>query len=86
MHPDESGVSGNDRGIGRLEDLLRPMRNDLEEVARDLGDALLKVGGAVKKLGETDLRELMRRSPLAALSLAAGIGVLAGLFLWARRR
>ena len=86
MQPDESAVSGSDRGIGQLEDLLTPVRDGLEEAARDLGEALTKAGGAVRKLREIDVGELMRRSPLAALSVAAGIGVLAGLCLWARRK
>jgi ElaB/YqjD/DUF883 family membrane-anchored ribosome-binding protein len=86
MQPDESSVSGNDAGMGRLEDVLTPVRDDLEEAGRELGDALIKAGGAVRRLREIDVGELMRRSPVAALSVAAGIGVLAGLCLWARRR
>jgi ElaB/YqjD/DUF883 family membrane-anchored ribosome-binding protein len=86
MQPDESSVSGNDAGMGRLEDVLTPVRDDLEEAARELGDALIKAGGAVRRLREIDVGELMRRSPVAALSVAAGIGVLAGLCLWARRK
>jgi hypothetical protein len=86
MQPDESGAPSDDRGMGQLEHLLTPVRDDLEEAARELGDALNKAGGAVRKLRELDVGELIRRSPVAALSVAAGIGVLAGLCLWARRK
>jgi hypothetical protein len=86
MRPDESTVSGNDRGADRIDDLLTPVRDDLEKAAQDLGDAFLKARGAVRKLGEIDLGELMKRFPLAALIGAAGFGVLAGFFLWTRRR
>jgi hypothetical protein len=86
MQPDESAGPGTDQGISQLEDLLAPVRDGLEEAARELGDALGKAGGAVRKLREIDVGELIRRSPVAALSAAAGIGVLAGLCLWARRR
>ena len=83
--PDTDGRLG-DRGTGRLEDLLTPVRDGLEEVARDLGEALTKAGDAFKKFRESDVAELMKRSPVAALSVAAGIGILAGFYLWARRR
>jgi ElaB/YqjD/DUF883 family membrane-anchored ribosome-binding protein len=91
MEPSHSGVSDpygrlGDRGTGRLEDLLAPVRDGLEEVTRDLGEALTKAGDALKKFQESDIAELMRRSPVTALSVAAGIGILAGFCLWARRR
>ena len=91
MQPPHSALSDTDgrledRGTRRLEDLLTPVRDGLEEVARDLGEALTKAGDALKKFRESDITELMRRSPVAALSMAAGIGMLAGLYLWARRR
>jgi ElaB/YqjD/DUF883 family membrane-anchored ribosome-binding protein len=86
MRTDETALSGNDPAMGQLEDILTPVRDGLEEAARDLGDALTKAGDAVRKVREIDVAELMRRSPLAALSVAAGIGVLAGICLWARRR
>ncbi len=91
METSHSGVSDpdgrlGDRGAGRLEDLLTPMRDGLEEVTRDLGEALTKAGDALKKFRDSDMADLMRRSPVAALSVAAGIGILAGFCLWARRR
>ena len=91
MQPHQAAVSDNDRGTGErgtggVEELLTPVRDGLEEAARDLGQALTKVGDAVKNFRETDLVELMRRSPVAALAVAAGIGILAGFCLWARRR
>jgi ElaB/YqjD/DUF883 family membrane-anchored ribosome-binding protein len=91
MQPSHSEVSDTDgrpgdRGTGRLDDLLAPVRDGLEEVARDLGEALTKAGDALKKFRDSDIAELMRRSPVAALSVAAGIGILAGFYLWARRK
>ena len=66
--------------------IVRETKKPIAEVARDLGEALTKAGDALKKFRESDIAELMRRSPVAALSVAAGIGMLAGLYLWARRR
>jgi hypothetical protein len=91
MQPPHSAVSDTDGGprepgTGRLEDLLTPVRDGLEGMARDLGEALTKAGDALKKFRESDITELMRRSPVAALSVAAGIGIVAGFYLWARRR
>jgi ElaB/YqjD/DUF883 family membrane-anchored ribosome-binding protein len=86
MQPDRSAVSDSDRGTAPLDDLLMPVRDSLEEAARNLGEGLTKAREAANKLREIDIAEVMRRSPLAALSVAAGIGILAGLCLWARRR
>src|SRR4029077_11426664 len=91
MQPSHSEVSDTDgrpgdRGTGRLDDLLTPVRDGLEEVARDLGEALTKAGDALKKFRDSDIAELMRCSPVTALSVAAGIGILAGFYLWARRK
>jgi hypothetical protein len=86
MRSDESAISGNDVGTGPLDDLLTPVRGAVEEAPRDLRDALTKAGGAVRKLRDVDLSELMKRSPLGVLSVAAAVGLVAGFCLWARRR
>ena len=54
MQPSHSEVSDTDgrpgdRGTGRLDDLLTPVRDGLEEVARDLGEALTKEYLTVKR-------------------------------------
>jgi ElaB/YqjD/DUF883 family membrane-anchored ribosome-binding protein len=74
------------RESGELEDRRAPVRNGLEEAARELGEALTKAGQAIRKLREIDLSELTARSPVVALSVAAGIGMMAGVWLLARRR
>jgi ElaB/YqjD/DUF883 family membrane-anchored ribosome-binding protein len=38
----------------------------------------------VKRLRLADVTAIMRRSPLASLAVAAGIGFLVGLALWTR--
>ena len=86
MRPDERAISGNDAGAGQLDDLSTPVRGAVEEAARDLSDALTKADCAVRKLRDIDLSELMRRSPLGVLSVAAALGLVAGFCLWARRR
>jgi hypothetical protein len=86
MRPDESAISGDEVGTGQLDDLLTPVRGAIEEVAQDLGDALTKAGEAIRKLRDIDLSELMKRSPLGVLSVAAALGLVAGFCLWARRR
>jgi hypothetical protein len=85
MRPDERAISGN-AGAGQLDDLLTPVRGAVEEAARDLRDALTKADGAVRKLRDIDLSELMKRSPLGVLSVGAALGLVAGFCLWARRR
>jgi hypothetical protein len=44
MRPGASAISGNEVGIGQLDDLLTPVRGAVEESARDLGGALTKTG------------------------------------------
>jgi ElaB/YqjD/DUF883 family membrane-anchored ribosome-binding protein len=83
---DATRVSGNGKGLGYLQDMVTPVREHLEETARELTQALAKAGDAVKQLRVADVAELMRRSPLAALALAAGIGLVAGIVLWSREK
>jgi ElaB/YqjD/DUF883 family membrane-anchored ribosome-binding protein len=82
MHLDTTGVSGKGGGLGRLQELVTPVR----DTARDLVQALTKAGESVKGIRPDDVAELMRRSPLTTLVVAAGIGLIAGLFLWPRER
>lgn len=62
------------------------MRERLEETARDFAEALAKAGESVKKIRTGDVADLMRRSPLTPLVVAAGVGLIAGLVLWPRER
>ena len=73
-------------GTGQLDDLSVPVSGAVEEASRDLGDALTKGGGAVRKLRDIDLSEMMKRSPLVILSMAAALGLMTGFCLWARQR
>ena len=51
---------------------------------RDLSHVLARAGDSVKRIQVADVAATMRRSPLASLAVAAGIGFLVGLSLWAR--
>ena len=86
MQPDTARVSGNDEGLGRVQEMMTPVRDCLEVAARDLVQRLTKAGESVRKIDAEDVAELMRRSPFTALVLAAGAGFLAGLLLWPRER
>ena len=83
---DTARVSGNGKDLGYLQEMVTPVREHLEETARELSQALAKAGDAVKQIRMADVAELMRRSPLAALAVAAGVGLLAGIVLWSRER
>ena len=83
---DTARVSGNGKDLGYLQEMVTPVREHLEETARELSHALAKAGDAVKQIRMADVAELMRRSPLAALAVAAGVGLLAGIVLWSRER
>jgi len=84
MQPDTSRVSINGRSLDRLQELVAPVREQIEDSARDLSRALVRAGDSVKRLRLADVTAIMRRSPLASLAVAAGIGFLVGLALWAR--
>jgi ElaB/YqjD/DUF883 family membrane-anchored ribosome-binding protein len=84
MAPDTARVSINGGGLGKLQDMMAPVKEHIEDSARDLARALGKAGESVKQIRMADVAVLMRRSPLAALAVAAGIGFLVGLSLWAR--
>jgi len=84
MQPDTSRVSINGRSLDRLQELVAPVREQIEDSARDLSRALVRAGESVKRLRLADVTAIMRRSPLASLAVAAGIGFLVGLALWAR--
>ena len=86
MQPDTTGGSGNGGRLERLQEMVTPVRERLEDTARDLAQALMKAGESVKKIGVDDVAELMRRSPFTALVVAAGVGLIAGLFLWPGER
>jgi ElaB/YqjD/DUF883 family membrane-anchored ribosome-binding protein len=66
--------------------MVTPVRERLEDSARDIVEARTKAGEAVKTIRPENLAELMRRSPLTALLVAAGVGFIAGLFLWPREK
>ena len=84
MQPDTGRVSINGRSLDRLQELIAPVREQVEDSARDLSRALVKAGESVKRLRLADVTAIMRRSPLASLAVAAGIGFLVGLALWTR--
>ena len=84
MQPDTARVSINGRSLDRLQELIAPVREQVEDSARDLSRALARAGESVKRLRLADVTAIMRRSPLASLAVAAGIGFLVGLALWTR--
>ena len=84
MPPETGGVSINGRSLDRLQELIAPVREQVEDSARDLSRALVRAGESVKRLRLADVTAIMSRSPLASLAVAAGIGFLVGLALWAR--
>jgi ElaB/YqjD/DUF883 family membrane-anchored ribosome-binding protein len=86
MQPDTGRVSANGKGVSYLQDMVTPVRERLEDTARELSQALGRAGDAVKQLRVADVAELMRRSPLTALAVAAGIGLVAGIVLWSREK
>jgi hypothetical protein len=86
MQPDTTRVWGNGGNLGRLREMATPVRDRLEDTARDLAQAFTKAGESVKKIRPEDVAEVMKRSPLTALVVAAGVGLIAGLFLWPRER
>lgn len=84
MQPVTGRITINERSLDRLQELITPIRERLEDSARDLSRALARAGESVKGLRLADVTAVMRRSPLASLAVAAGIGFLVGLALWAR--
>jgi ElaB/YqjD/DUF883 family membrane-anchored ribosome-binding protein len=84
MQPDTGRVSINGRSLDRLQELIAPVREQVEDSARDLSRALARAGESVKRLRLADVTAVMRRSPLASLAVAVGIGFLVGLALWTR--
>jgi ElaB/YqjD/DUF883 family membrane-anchored ribosome-binding protein len=86
MQPDTARVSANGKGVSYLQDMMTPVRERLEDTARELSQALARAGDAVKQIRVADVAELMRRSPLTALAVAAGIGLVAGILLWSREK
>jgi len=84
MYPDTARVSPNGRRLDRLQDMVAPVRERIEDSARDLARALARASESAKEIRIADVAAIMRRSPLAALAVAAGIGFLVGLSLWAR--
>ena len=86
MQPDTARVSANGKEVSYLHDMVTPVRERLEDTARELSQALARAGDAVKQIRVADVAEIMRRSPLAALAVAAGIGLMAGIVLWSREK
>jgi len=86
MQPDTARVSANGKEVSYLQDMVTPVRERLEDTARDLSQALARAGDAVKQIRLADVAEIMRRSPLAALAVAAGVGLMAGIVLWSREK
>ena len=84
MPPDTTRVCINGRNEDRLQELVGPVRERLGDSIRDLSHALARAGESVKRIRVADVTAIMRRSPLASLAVAAGIGFLVGLSLWAR--
>ena len=84
MPPDTTRVCIDGRSLGRLQELVGPVRERLGDSIRDLSQALARAGESVKRIRVADVTAIMRRSPLASLAVAAGIGFLVGLSLWAR--
>ena len=86
MEPDTARLSGNGGNLGRLQEMVAPVRDRLEDAARDLSEVLAKAAESVKKIRTEDVAELMRRSPLTVLGLAVGLGFIVGLILGPRER
>jgi ElaB/YqjD/DUF883 family membrane-anchored ribosome-binding protein len=86
MQPDTARVWGNGGSLGRVQEMMTPVRDRLEDAARDLAQVLAKAGESVKKIQPEDVAALMRRSPLTAMAVAAGVGFIAGLLFWPRGR
>ena len=86
MQPDTARVSANGKGVSYFQDMVNPVRERLEDTARELSQALVRAGDAVKQIRVADVAEIMRRSPLTALAVAAGIGLVAGIVLWSREK
>src|SRR5262249_61000213 len=84
MPADTGGVSINGRSLDRLQELIAPVREQVEDSARDLSRALARAGESVKRLRLADVPAIMRRSPLASPAVAAGNAVLVRLALWRR--
>ena len=84
MQPDTGRVSINGRSLDRLQELIAPVREQVEDSARDLSRALARASESVKRLRLADVTAVMRRSPLASLAVGVGIGFLVGLALWTR--
>ena len=84
MPPDTTRVCIDGRSLDRLQELVGPVRERLGDSIRDLSQALARAGESVKRIRVADVTAIMRRSPLASLAVAAGIGFLVGLALWAR--
>ena len=82
MQPDAGRADG--RSLDRLQELVTPVREQVEDSVRDLSYAVARVSESVKGFRLAGVTALMRRSPLASLAVAAGIGFLVGLALWTR--
>jgi len=76
--PVMAGASANGGGF------TASLAGRLEDTARSLGRAVNWAGESAKRVRLEDAGLIVKRSPLAALGVAMGIGLLIGLSLWGR--
>ena len=73
-----AGASANGGGF------TTSLARRLEDTARNLGRVASWAGESVKRMRVEEAALIVKRSPLAALGVAMGIGLLVGLSLWGR--
>jgi ElaB/YqjD/DUF883 family membrane-anchored ribosome-binding protein len=72
-------VQGIAERARKLREILTPTESSLSGAAEGLGRALTRATSMVKGAPSVSPRDLMARSPLIALAIAAGVGFLVGL-------
>jgi len=70
---------------GRLEELVSPVRNSLNEAFESLGQALSRTGMTLDKVREINVAGLVARSPVIVLAAATAVGLAIGIVLSRRR-
>lgn len=75
-----NGTAKTEDVIAQAEELMKPMKETLSEVQRNLGDVSEKVEAEIKEAGE-QASNFVRENPGLAIAGALGIGILAGIAL-----